>query len=448
VKLRSSDTIVAIATPVGEGAISVVRVSGPTSLAVAERVFRGSHRLSETPGYTVRFGKILDAQGHTVDQVLATVFRSPNSYTGEDTVEISCHGGGYVTRRVLALLIEAGARQADPGEFTKRAFMNGKMDLSQAEAVADLIRAGSERALRNSAAHLDGLLSGKIQSIRKRLTDLCSLLEAQLDFSEEGITLESVDTQKARMAECREELRVLIGSYRAGRVIRDGVSVAIIGRPNVGKSSLFNRLLVSNRSIVSATPGTTRDFLEEATMLGGTLVKLVDTAGLRSSSDEVEVEGMRRTREAVRTADVVLLVQDATQPWTAEEDLKMLGEVVGGRAEVLVAGNKIDLTNGRAVGPGHIPVSALTGDGMAELRDKIQEHALKGQLSDESGMVVSSSRQVEALAACMRHLQEATDSITAGLTAEFVAADVRLAADSLAGVTGEITTDEVLNNDF
>lgn len=448
-KLRPSDTIAAIATPLGEGAISVVRASGPDAIALADRVFRGGHTLSETQGYTIRYGKIVDSQNETVDQVLASVFRSPNSYTGEDSVEISCHGGVFVTKRVLSTLIVAGARQADPGEFTKRAFLNGKMDLSQAEAVADLIRAGSERALRNSAAQLKGALAEQIQTIKTDLIEICSLLEIQLDFSEEEISVESVAVCEKRMLGCREKLQSLLRSFKIGKVIRDGASVAIVGRPNVGKSSLFNRLLMSNRSIVSTIPGTTRDFVEESVVLDGNLIRLTDTAGLRAAGDEVEAEGILRTREAVKNADLVLLVLDATEEPTIDDDMEIIANDVQQGSKILVAQNKVDrLPANRTRQFDCVSVSALTGEGVDELRERLRRLVTGDPETQDSQVFVCSARQVESIQGCLKHINDGLRSLQSGMSSEFVAADLRLATESLSEITGEVTTDEILNTIF
>ncbi|MBM2840489.1 MAG: tRNA modification gtpase trme [Bacteroidetes bacterium] len=448
-KLRSSDTIAAIATPLGEGAISVVRVSGPDAIALADKAFRGNHTLCETQGYTIRYGRIVDSQNETVDQVLVSVFRSPNSYTGEDSVEISCHGGVFVTKKVLSTVIGAGSRQADPGEFTKRAFVNGKMDLSQAEAVADLIRAGSERAHRNSTAQLSGSLSQCIRSIRAKLMETCVLVEVQLDFSEDDIPVESSSAFKQGMIDCKQELESLLTSFRAGRLIRDGASVVIVGRPNVGKSSLFNRLLMSNRSIVSSKPGTTRDFLEESILLDGTLIKLVDTAGLRVANDDVEAEGIARTREAVRGADLVVLVIDATEEPTLKDDLETIADELRQDARVVVALNKVDRLTGSPLEVSNsVPVSALTGEGIEELKERISKLVTGDIGSQDSEVFICSNRHNESIQNCLNHVVNGLKSIEAGMTGEFVAADLRLASESLSEVTGEITTDEILNEVF
>jgi tRNA modification GTPase len=443
-KLRTGDTIVAIATPLGTGAISIVRMSGPEAIALADKAFRGNSTLSETPGYTIRHGRMVDGKNEAIDEVLVSVFRSPHSYTGEDGVEISCHGGSFITRKVLLSLIEAGARQADPGEFTKRAFLNGKMDLSQAEAVSDIISASSEMALRNSKAQMSGVFGAKLRLIRDEILRVCSLLELTLDFSDDEASIPSKDSIESALRSCVEEIESVIATYGAGKFLRDGTSVAIVGRPNVGKSSLFNALLMTNRSIVSRTAGTTRDFLEESVVVNGVLIRLFDTAGLRKSPDEIEAEGISRTKGIIDSSDVILLVVDSTQEDTSEEDLQALP--VG---KVLVVKNKIDIAVPLCLSSRiEFNVSAATGEGLLELRQGILEAVHLGSASLETGHFVSSSRHVEALRRCKKLILQSISSSISGLTAEFIAIDLRSAIDALSEITGDVTTDDILNEIF
>ena len=449
-KLRNSDTIVAIATPVGTGAISIVRMSGPDAIAIAEKTFRGANMLSTTPGYTIRHGRIVDKDSETIDEVLVSVFRSPGSYTGEDSVEINCHGGMYVTKKVLLTLMEAGARQADPGEFTRRAFLNGKMDLSQAEAVSDVISAGSKRSLRNSTAQLGGTLAHRMHQIKTELVRICSLLELELDFSQDGEQLVTPEEILRFINVCTKDVRAAIDSFRFGKVLRDGIGLAIVGRPNVGKSSIFNRLLQEDRSIVSPTPGTTRDFLEEGVSLDGLSVRLFDTAGLRISGDDVEAEGIARTVSVMKLADIVLLVLDATLENTHTGDMNEIMNTLGNESSVIVAVNKVDLVPGRTIGPKEaLRISALTGEGMDLLKKSISTR-LGGEDSPSvnTDVHLTSYRQVEALQRCLEHMEEAAGAVRSGMSGEFTAADLRLAIDAIAEVTGEVTTDEILDQIF
>lgn len=448
-KLRPSDNIAAIATPLGEGAISVLRVSGPDAIEIVDRIFRGKVSLREAPGYTIRHGSIVDSLGQSIDEVLVSVFLSPNSYTGENSAEISCHGGVFVTRKILSVLIEAGARQADPGEFTKRAFLNGKMDLSQAEAVSDLIRSRSERALRNSRAHLAGAMGNAVQSLKDDLVKIVSLLELQLDFSNDDVTLTPSSAIEEQVNGCIEHLEAILASFRVGKIARDGASVAIVGAPNVGKSSLFNRLLMENRSIVSPTPGTTRDFLEESVDVDGVQVKLIDTAGLREAGDEIEAEGISRTKATIESADLVLFVEDASNQRYRE--VSDGPDFCGTRAEkVLVVANKIDLIEPQAPDGkvGKTMVSAKTGQGIEELRRKLGELLLGESDRQDSELFITSSRHHVAMFSAVEHMRAALRSLRSDVPTEFVVSDLRLSLESLSLITGEVTTDEILNSIF
>ncbi len=307
-----NDTIAAISTPLGEGAIALLRVSGPGAVVLADAVFRGKKGAAAQAARVQQFGAIFDG-GQKLDDVLLTVFRAPHSYTGEDTVEIACHGGVLVTRRILELLLKGGARSAEPGEFTQRAYLNGKMDLTQAEAVMDLITAQTDLALRAATEQLEGRLGERIRALRERLLGLLAHVEAFIDFPDEDIDPDTGGVLLQKLTDVRSEIEALLATAGQGRVLREGVRTVIYGAPNVGKSSLLNLLLGYERAIVSARPGTTRDVIEEVINLRGYPLRLVDTAGLRESDDEVEREGMARTRRQVERADLVLQVVDATR---------------------------------------------------------------------------------------------------------------------------------------
>jgi len=447
------DTIAAIATPIGEGALSIIRVSGPQALEISDSVFRGRRQLASSNGFTVHHGRIFDAEGHTIDDVLATVFRMPHSYTGENSAEISCHGGLLVTHRVLDAIIAAGARRAEPGEFTRRAFLNGRMDLSQAEAVADLIAARSSRAHTISLEQLSGRLAGRLGEIRTSLLDLCSLLEIELDFSEEGIDIVSREEVQQRIERSLEILDNMCSTYRAGRVFREGVSVVLAGRPNSGKSSLFNALLSEDRAIVTHIPGTTRDSLEESISLRGILFRLTDTAGLRTSSDIVESAGISRTLSRVQSADIVILLVDATEEYRPEEILADLGQIKGSQ-HILVALNKSDILDRKpeAVkwpdGLEPVLISAMTHAGLEELKSRLLSMIPGSRSVSEDSVLITNQRHVEALRRASRSLSIALESTRSGDTNEFVAFDIREAMDSLAEITGEITSEEILDSIF
>lgn len=447
-KLHLSDTIAAIATPLAEGAISVIRISGPSSIAIADNIFRGKYRLAETPGYTIRHGSVIDKTGKQVDDVLVSVFRAPASYTGEDCIEISCHGGMYVTREVLRAVLEAGARQADPGEFTKRAFLNGKLDLVQAEAVADLIRAGGERALRNSRAHLNGELGEKVRALRNKITDACALLELQLDFSEEEVPLVHRAQVEATIVDCQETIRSILSTFHLGKIVKSGASVVLVGRPNVGKSSLFNRLLMEDRAIVSGIPGTTRDSLEESISIDGVVVKLIDTAGLRNPENEVEFEGMRRSRIAYESADLRVLIVDATTEPSRHEVESLARQELGATDRMIVAVNKVDLAMDVKYLDDWITVSALTGFGIDRLRRVIGEHLSAEFGNQDSGILISSERQGQSLQVALDWLDKSLLAARSGLSHEFIATDMRSAVTSLSEIIGDVATDEVLDRIF
>lgn len=447
-KLRGDDTIAAIATPLGEGALAVVRISGPAAISIADSVFRGRSPLQSAAGYTVHHGLLVAADGGEVDEVLATVFRAPHSYTGEDAVELSCHGGAYVGRKVLELLLAAGARQADPGEFTKRAFLNSKMDLTQAEAVAELIHAGGEAAHRNSLRQLEGLLGRKIRSMKEDLTNICALLELELDFSEEGLELVSRSEVVGRISRSLDDIQSLISSFSSGKIIRDGVSVALVGPPNAGKSSIFNALLLQDRAIVTPIAGTTRDTIEESYEYRGVVFNMTDTAGLRESEDPVESEGILRTKNAVMESDVVCIVLDAANE-TSKDFMHKSADALQAKKRVIVL-NKVDLAPAAEFAHMDVRTSAKTGHGIEALRESIFSSMFtreKTPLRSDS-VVITSRRHFDALTASKLSLTRGLDCISAGHPNELVAVDIREAINSLGEIVGEVTSDDVLNRIF
>jgi tRNA modification GTPase len=454
---RRDDTIAAIATAAGEGALAVVRMSGASALAVADAVFRGRRPLAEAEPYTLHVGRVVDGAGEEVDDVVAGVFRAPRSYTGEDLIELTCHGGVQVSRRVLEVLLAAGARQAEPGEFTRRAFLNGKMDLAQAEAVADLIAARSERARRQSLAQLRGRLSTDVDAVRGALLDLCALLELDLDFAEEGLAVVPPADVELRIASLAERLDRLLASWSSGRLVRDGVQVVLAGLPNAGKSSLFNALLRESRAIVTAVPGTTRDALEENIVIDGVLFRVVDTAGLRETEDTVEREGVLRSRSSLQLADVVLLVVDAAAMPTAASVPPEV-RIPERRVPVVVAWNKMDIS-GALVEPArlaeapdagwlHVGVSARTGSGIAELERNLVLALGIGSADSAEGVHVASERHRAALKGALAPIRRALEGSRAGMSNELLAFELREAAAALGSICGEVTTDEILNAIF
>jgi tRNA modification GTPase len=453
----NGDTIVAVATAAGAGAVAIVRMSGADAIRIGGSVFRGRIPLEEAGGYTVHHGHIVGEAGDMVDEVLVTVFRSPRSYTGEDMVEVSCHGGMLVTASVLGSLVRAGARPAGPGEFTRRAFLNGRIDLTQAEAVADVIVARSVRGHRASMSQLAGRLGGRVRELRESLVSLCALLELQLDFAEEGLDIVNAREADRKLESAAVLARTMAESYEKGRVFRDGILVVIAGAPNAGKSSLFNALLQSDRAIVTPTPGTTRDFIEESMTIEGISVRLVDTAGLRETQDEIERAGVVRTESVLKSADVILLVVDSTSPIAFEEASGGILDAGPEQHRIAVL-NKIDILELSNQHAAHarmrdgeswdVRLSARTGKGIEELRKAIVESVVHSAGSMEDDVVVTSRRHQDALERAYRGLTSARVSLLNGNAVEFVAFDVREAINALAEITGEVTGDDVLNMIF
>lgn len=449
-----ADTIAAIATAPGEAAIGIVRLSGPGALAVAGRLFRpaGGARVEDLPSHTVHLGHVHDpATGAPVDQVLLSLFRAPRSYTGEDVVEISGHGGVVALRRILALVLAHGARPADPGEFTCRAFVNGKLDLAQAEAVLDVVRARTERGLEMAVRQLEGRLSALVRAARDAILPVVTHIEAVLDFPEDVPEMPPEELA-GRLREALAAVEGLLAGAHAGRIYREGARVVIAGRPNVGKSSLLNALLREERAIVTPVPGTTRDVIEESANIRGIPVRTIDTAGIRQAGDLVESLGVERTLEQVRSADLVLAVFDASQP-AALEDHEVLA-LVSGAACVLVA-NKSDLPQqldlpamcGALPGVPAVRVSAHSGAGLEELEEEVARALLGGPAAGQDALV-SSARHQAALAAARDSLAQALATLHAGMPLDLAAGDLHAALSSLGRITGESVTDQVLADIF
>jgi tRNA modification GTPase len=457
-----TDTIAAIATPAGEGSISVIRLSGPEAILIAAKGFRGKDKLGSVPSHSAHHGDFVDHSGQLIDDVIALVFRAPHSYTGEDVVELSCHGGAFVSRKLLEATINAGARAAQPGEFTRRAFLNGKMDLAQAEAVADLIRTRSEAGHRSSVHQLQGLLSKEINSIRDQLVKLIGSLELELDFAEDGYEFAEKSTLDSQIRSTISEIERLLASYETGRIYREGVRVVLAGPPNVGKSSLLNALLMQDRAIVTEIPGTTRDTIEESVILDGALFSITDTAGLRETTDPVEVEGVRRSESELFNSDVLLLMFDCSRDLSAAEEAyvnRLASGIQASRAPCLRVFNKLDLgdLNDKLVSktqellPGSpaIAISAKTMAGLDELKSLLARTVLSGKgNSGEGGATITSARHQSALLAGKESLELALDSLAQRQSGEFIVLDLRRALDHLGLITGAVTTDDILNDIF
>ncbi len=436
------DTIVAPATAAG-GAIAVIRISGSETFAVCDRVFRGKRPLAAAEGYTVHYGRIMDGE-RVVDDVLATVFRAPHSYTGEDSVEVSCHGSSYVVSEILRLLLKSGARMAEPGEFTIRAYMNGKMDLSQAEAVADLIASSSRAAHTMASTQMRGGYSARLDALRDELVHLTALLELELDFSEEDVEFADRSHLRSIMEQIRSEIDRLKQSFSLGNAIKQGVPVAIVGAPNVGKSTLLNRLLNEDRALVSDIAGTTRDVIEEQANIGGVVFRFLDTAGIRQTDDRLEQMGIERTMKSIGKAEIVIRMTEAgtrnpeLENITLRDDQKLIDVI-----------NKCDLYPQSALPEGAIGISAKRGEGIDSLcrvlRAQIDTDALY-----QGDVVVSHSRHVEALSAAGEALEDALRGLDDGTPEDLLAEDIRQVIHYIGTITGrgEILSQEVLNHIF
>ena len=436
------DTICAPATGTG-GAISVIRVSGPDALKLADSIvrFRTGAALS-SEGYTLKFGSIPD-----VDDVLVSIFRAPHSYTGEDAVEISCHASRIIVEKILQMLVAAGGRMAEPGEFTRRAFVNGKMDLSQAEAVADLIAAGSELSHKVALSQLKGAYSSELKDLREELVHLATLLELELDFSEEELEFADRAHLQALLDKATAHVEKLVESFRTGNAVRNGVPVAIVGPVNAGKSTLLNALLGEDRAIVSDVPGTTRDTVEETLTLGGILFRFIDTAGLRESSDRIEKIGIERSYDSIAKAQTVVAVLDGCAPLPEmQQSFAAIAERAAGK-NLIVLRNKVDICSGAAPeGLDVLDVSARTGEGLDALRDKLVDVSGLGDWNGSA--LVTNMRHYEALERALDSLRQVSLGLHRKSPTELLAQDLRDAIRELGSIFGEVSTDEILGSVF
>ena len=455
------DTIAAIATPLGEGGLAVVRISGAQALAIADKCFRpigkNSSKSSAAPTHTIQFGKIVRGED-VIDEVLLAILRAPRTFTREDTVEISCHGGLLPAKLVLDTLLANGARLAEPGEFTKRAFLNGRIDLAQAEAVADLIHSRTELALAAANEQLAGKLSQRINRLRDDLMHTLAHVEAHIDFPDEDIAPDTKQKLLRRLEDGVAFMDELLNTANEGQILRRGIRAAIIGRPNAGKSSLLNQLLGRDRAIVSHIPGTTRDTIEETANIRGLPVVFIDTAGLRESHDEIEREGIRRSRESLAQAELILHVLDASELLT-EADKNYLAEFAG-KKRILVR-NKIDLPlrlelpaelpvdrQPSAITPSLVDVCCLTGRGIESLKDSIKNMVWSGEIKAEMLQVAINSRHQDALNRARAATRQATDALSSEATLELVAMDLRIAANAVGEIVGKTTTEDLLDSIF
>jgi len=449
------DTIAAITTAQGLAGVGIIRVSGSEAAIVAQKVFRSKKGkvLREQPTHTVTYGHIVDEQGQVLDEALALTMWGPHSFTCEDVVELQCHGGTVVLQKTLELLLRNGARLAEPGEFSKRAFLNGRLDLSQAEAIMELITAKTEKGVLAAAGNLEGSISQKVSAVRSKILEITAYLEADIDFPEEEFERLQPEELAERIALIVQEVKDLIASYNSGRIIREGLKTALIGKPNVGKSSLLNALLREKRAIVTDIPGTTRDVIQEYYNLGGIPLVLYDTAGLRDTDDLVEQIGVEKTKEVIKEADLILYVLDSTEGFT-QEDRDIVSQLP--RQKTLLIINKIDLLDGKDEAIAELPdlayppvyISAKERVGLEELEKTIAKMFLQDGGRPSSEPILTNVRQKDALARSLELLESAWTGAREGLSADFISIDLRGAWEILGEISGETLGEDIIDQIF
>ncbi len=439
---KKGNTIAAVITPPGEGAISGIRISGPKTYDVVEPIFSGD--VKSYGCHTAHIGNILTADKKVIDQVLILTMRGPNSYTGEDTVEIFCHGGSLVTRRVLERIIEAGALLAKPGEFSFQAFMNGKLDLAQAEAVQQLIAAKNELALESAEKQLQGALSQEISRFQKELTETTAILEAWVDFPEEGLEFATMEEIVAGLQTISERMEKLKATFHDGKALHEGLTLCLLGSPNVGKSSLMNALLGKERAIVTEIAGTTRDLLEEDLRLGSFHFKLIDTAGIRKTEEVVEKEGIRRSEKAMKEADVILLLLDASRPLD-QNDQELIETTP--KEKTIIVWNKVDLAQPSSHFPS-VQISAREKIGLADLTDAIEKLIWKKGPPSKEEVMITRLRHYTALSEAIQSCQAVIAGLKTGISPEFLAADMRSALHALSSIIGTNVGEDILTAIF
>ncbi len=455
----NSDTIIALATPPGIGAIAVIRISGNSAIKITQKLFRKKnlkpYELVSKKSHTLHFGVLVNAQDHVIDEVLVSLFFGPHSYTGEDTIEISCHGSVYIQQQIIQLFVGYGVRTAQAGEFTLRAFLNGKLDLSQAEAVADLIASSSGTAHQVAMRQMRGGFSNKIQILREHLINFASLIELELDFSEEDVEFANREELKDLINRILAIIQKLISSFSLGNVIKEGIPVAIVGKPNAGKSTLLNALLNEDRAIVSEIPGTTRDTIEDEIVLGGVKFRFIDTAGIRETTDSIEYLGVKRTFEKMSDAQIVIYLFDTREMTRHELELivAQIKPMIQAKTELLLVGNKIDdspleeITAEYASFENVLFISAKKQLFIDELQNKLID-IFDNKAVNVSETVITNSRHVEALEKTEQALHRAFNGIIAQIPGDLISQDIREALHYLGLITGEVTTDDLLGNIF
>jgi tRNA modification GTPase len=450
----SDDTIAAISTPVGQGGIGIVRLSGPDAVAITDRIFRSkkNEKPSRAPSHKMLYGHIVDpADERLVDEVLLAIMRAPNSYTREDVVEINCHGSMVSVRQILEIALREGARIAEPGEFTKRAFLHGRINLSQAEAVLDIINAKTEESMRIASEQLRGGLTEKLSAIREKLIEITAFVEAHIDFPEDEIETTPKKEIEKKLSDVNAEIRRLSDTFNEARFFREGLSLAIVGRPNVGKSSLLNALLQKDRAIVTDLPGTTRDLIEDYLNINGLPIRIMDTAGIRSSDEIIEQEGIRRSIQAIEHADFIVAMFDGSEPF-AQEDHDLLSIIRGKNAVMVISKadlpQKISLEHSAAEGKQCVCLSSATGEGIERLKSVIFESNLHGWKEEREGVVVTNIRHKAALDSAAESLGRAHGLLSGNNPLELFSIEMRGSLDRIGEITGTITTDEILQKIF
>jgi tRNA modification GTPase len=449
-----SDTIISLISSSSGGSVSVIRLSGPKTFELVNKFFVTESK-REKKGGTFFFGKIFEPDGNIIDEVIASFFQAPHSYTGEDIVELSCHANPFIVKDILSIFTKSGCRLAEPGEFTKRAFLNGKMDLVQAEAVAELISSKSKAGVKNSLMQIEGNLSKKLLEIKQSLLDLSSLMELDLDFSEDDLEIIESSTIEKKLESVVLAINTLLDSYQYGHILNRGIEVLITGKPNVGKSSLMNRLINKDRVIVSEIPGTTRDMIHEDIVIDNILIRFIDSAGIRFTENSIEIEGVRRARDYMEQADFIILLTDISEE-NNSSDIELIAHTEKNyREKMIICGNKVDkgvynnlaeLFNKKQIDIHYI--SALNGTGIEEIKKILVKkvHDVKEHLSEE--ILISSERQYQILKMCKSSVEEAIKNIKKNIGYEFIAVDLRQANQYISEITGEISTDDILNNIF
>lgn len=457
IKHHNNDTICAISTAPGRGAIAMIRISGPEAIIVTEYLFEPAKKdtkLSEQKGYSLHFGNLSD-NGELIDQVVVGIFRAPHSYTSEDVVEISCHGSPYIQQRIMEALIGQRVRVAEPGEFTLRAFMNGRMDLSQAEAVADLIASGSKASHQLAINQMRGGFSKKIEEMRQQLVDFAALIELELDFSEEDVEFANRDQLNELLEDLKTELKSLIESFRIGNVLKHGIPVAIVGKPNVGKSTLLNALLNEEKAIVSEIPGTTRDSIEDVISIHGVAFRFIDTAGLRDTTDTIEGFGIERTHQKMEQAAIILYMFDLNE-FSVEElngTFEALNDKYGDSDKrIILVGNKTDMLVeiphdfNELVEHETIFVSAKRKENINLIIDSLLHSVEHGSFNSDT--LVSNARHLQALQEALKAIETIEEGFILHLSSDLIAVDIRMALHHLGTITGKVTTDEILGSIF